>query len=134
MAGTFTLKNYWTEGTTSATVPTAGCTILANGNQTPPTSLTVNNKPRLNNLAVTGVTVVSGTGTVPPQAFAPAAGTDGTTSETTTIDFNAGADSPTFEVRFTSQGWVEGATVESCTVDRSGNTWSMSVIWNKPWD
>lgn len=136
MSGTFRLENYSFEGTASENVSTANCTIVSNGNgnQSPPATLPVN-KPYLNNLAVSGVTVTSGTATIPAQTFAPAANTDGTTSETTTIAFtNASADAQ-FTVQFVSQGRVEGATVVSCTVSKSGNTWSMSVTeWNKPWD
>ncbi|MDR7098095.1 prepilin-type N-terminal cleavage/methylation domain-containing protein [Lysobacter niabensis] len=136
MAGTFTLQNYWIEGTTSASLPTASCTNLENGNQSPPANLTVNNKPYLNNLQVTGVTVVSGTGVVNSAMPVAANGaTDGKTSETTTVAFsNASADA-VFQVQFTTQGNVTGATVAACTVSKSGNTWSMSVSqWNKPWE
>ncbi|WP_225876317.1 type IV pilus modification PilV family protein [Lysobacter solisilvae (ex Woo and Kim 2020)] len=133
MSGSFTLQNYWTEGTTTSTLSTASCTNLAN--QSPPATLAVS-VPYLNNLGVTSVTVVAGTGSVGTSMPAPANGTtDGKTSETTTIAFsNASADA-VFQVQFTSQGSVTGATVQSCTVDKVRGTWTMSVsAWNKPWE
>jgi prepilin-type N-terminal cleavage/methylation domain-containing protein len=133
MAGTFTLQNYWIEGTTSTSMSTSSCTNLAN--QDPPTELTVS-VPYLNNLRVSAVTVVSGTGTINTATPVDADGTtDGTAAETTTIAFSNASANAVFNVQFTTQGNVTGATMMGCTVDKVRGNWVMTVSgWNKPWD
>jgi hypothetical protein len=132
MSGTFTLQNYWIEGSTSQSLSTASCTQLSNN---PPATLMVS-VPYLNNLRVTGVTVVSGTGSVDTAMPAiEASGTDGTAGETTTVAFSNASAGAVFQVQFTTQGNVTGATVVSCTVDKVKGTWTMTVQeWDKPWE
>lgn len=135
MSGSFTLQNYWIEGNTTADVSTAGCTNYSN--QTPPSTISLSSVPTFTNLLVSGVSIVSGSGTITTAMPVEAGSGDGTTSELTTVSF-ANVDAGTvigvsFGADSTPAGQV--ATRGSCSVDRVRGNWVMTVdSWTRPWD
>lgn len=135
MTGSFTLENYWIEGNTTANISTAGCTNYSN--QTPPATISLSTVPTFTNLVVSGVSVISGSGTITTGMPAEADSGDGTTSELTTVSFaNVGANT-VIGVTFGADSTpvAQSATRGSCSVDRVRGDWVMTVdSWTKPWD
>jgi len=61
---------------------------------------------------------------------------DGKLTESTTIGLGAIPDAAgggSVGVTFSQQGSPIPATVTSCTFQKNGNSWTVSVVWSKPW-
>ena len=141
MSGSFTLQNYWVEGTTTTNPSTTGCTCTENTAQclSRPATIPVTTTPTFTNLLVSGVTVIFGAGSITATPPIEADSGDGTVSEVTTVSFTGVTADTVLGVTFGADSTPAAQTATlvtgQCTISRTGSTWGMSnITWNRPWD
>lgn len=133
-SGTLRLEGYSGEVAVTKSIA-VGATQCVNNEKNqvfPAGNYSVLNFPEFRNYKIDSASV-SGGGTVNVPSGADGS-TDNTAAETTTLSFANLAAEASVSIQFILEGTRTDATIQSCTVSKHGNTWSVTVTtWNKPW-